>query len=261
MVTGRRPEPGSFGQAERDDQQVIAASVSMWIVWLNIGEEEVVAHASTREEATVKAMNLALERLQQQTRQELEETDEGREVENETGSREEEKEQDVRTEGQEQTLDVSDEEETVPGPSAAVEPEGEEFSWSRFENIILSWLSEEQTEERDEQSVAEAKEVEEDKSLLESGLNEEAEVKSEEMLPEEHNFNMPDQEEKSVPEPSASEAEEKESGGRGFSSALRFWLSKEQGVCKKVEKERDEPRVVATKEETKIVKRRDKSRV
>ncbi|KAK7938563.1 hypothetical protein WMY93_001889 [Mugilogobius chulae] len=268
MVTGRRPEPGSFwaGGARRPaGDSCVCVDVDC------VAKRRRGRGGRTRSHqggSNKKAMNLALERLQQQTRQELEETDEGREVEKETGSREEEKEQDVRTEGQEQTLDVSDEEET-----AAVEPEGEEFSWSRFENIILSWLSEEQTEERDEQSVQRQRRLKktracwkEEKSVPGPSASETEEKESEERgvseKEERDEQSVAEEiEEKSVPEPSASETEEKESGGRGFSSALRFWLSKEQGVCKKEEKERDEPRVVETKEETEIVEeeRQDQS--
>ncbi|KAK7885911.1 hypothetical protein WMY93_025532 [Mugilogobius chulae] len=89
---------------------------------LQVGDEEVVAQGDTREEASAKAMSLALEKLKKQTRvkpeQELEERDEekevGKEVEEPLEDRAEEetfKEQEVTEEmlpedGEEQSLNL-----------------------------------------------------------------------------------------------------------------------------------------------------------
>ncbi|KAK7938732.1 hypothetical protein WMY93_002058 [Mugilogobius chulae] len=167
---------------------------------------------------------------------------------------------------EEQTLDVSDEEKSVSGPSA--ESEEENSVMIGFRNTLFNWFSKEQkvgeTAEREE-------EIAEDKSMLES---EEEETKTEEMQPEEKILNLSDEVENvsetgQRDEQSVTEAEEIEednsvkteemlpekqslndSDGEtveevsfGFSSVLRFWLSKEQAVCESEEKkERHEPR-------------------
>ncbi|KAK7910358.1 hypothetical protein WMY93_015042 [Mugilogobius chulae] len=107
-----------FELAEQDDLQVRASSISVFMVWLQVGNEEVVAQGATRKEASVKAMSLALERLKKQSKGAvLEETDKneaGKQLQEET----------VREQGEEklpeekQARSVSEEENSCPGPSA-----------------------------------------------------------------------------------------------------------------------------------------------
>ncbi|KAK7919224.1 hypothetical protein WMY93_010508 [Mugilogobius chulae] len=271
-----------FGLAEQDTLQMRAASVSLWMVWLLVGDTEVVAQGPTREEASVKAMSLALEVLRKQ--QKLEERDEGKEVEKEREepieSSAEEKafqeqelgtEQTLEEEGQEQRLDMSDvEEKSAPEPSAVHETK--EKGWlSKDKNVCEGEETDEQTEgiieeetqpeKGQEQSlnvsdeeasvpepsdVCETKEsneqseevVEEDHEMLESeettGLKQEEKVKTEEIQPEERQEQSlsTSDEEKSVPEPSALESENEDTGD--------------------TKKERDEKRVIETEEEREI---------
>ncbi|KAK7896583.1 hypothetical protein WMY93_021908 [Mugilogobius chulae] len=57
-----------FELAEKENIQVKATSVSVCMVWILVGDEEVIAEGATREEASVKAISLALEGLKKQTR-------------------------------------------------------------------------------------------------------------------------------------------------------------------------------------------------
>ncbi|KAK7939456.1 hypothetical protein WMY93_002782 [Mugilogobius chulae] len=56
-----------FELAQRENLQVKATSVSVRMVWIIVGDEEVIAEGATREEASVKALSLALEGLKKQT--------------------------------------------------------------------------------------------------------------------------------------------------------------------------------------------------
>ncbi|KAK7885903.1 hypothetical protein WMY93_025524 [Mugilogobius chulae] len=241
-----------FELAERDNLQVRAASTSVCVVWLQVGDEEVVAQGDTREEASAKAMSLALEKLKKQTRvkpeQELEERDEekevGKEVEEPLEDRAEEetfKEQEVTEEmlpedGEEQSLNVSD---------------GEEGSVVRSSGkIVLNLFSKEQAE-REEQSVTETEEEREkivdnssSGSESETCLKEEREATAEEMLLEETqelSLNV-SAEERSAPGPSSTVESEEEGSGR-FGNLLHYWLSKEKKVCGK-----EQERVIKTEE-------------
>ncbi|KAK7895431.1 hypothetical protein WMY93_020756 [Mugilogobius chulae] len=129
-----------FELVEQHQLQVRASSLRVCMVWLLVGDEEVFAEGATREEASVKAMSLVLERLRKQAKDGgLEETDEEKEEGHEV------REETLREQGEES---VSVEENSCPGPSAAFGSEEEttiDSVMRSFGRIFVNLFSKEQT--------------------------------------------------------------------------------------------------------------------